>query len=67
MKLKGGRGQWVALGILAIGSSLCRPAHAAADVADMDISELVELRVSPFDVAQHLDRGYRASNAVTRC
>ena len=33
------------------------PACAAADVADMDITELVNVRVSPFDVASHLDRG----------
>ncbi len=38
---------------------------AAADVADMDIAELVNVRVSPFDVASHLDRGYRASNSVS--
>ncbi|WP_341890619.1 TonB-dependent receptor [Variovorax sp. YR752] len=38
---------------------------AARDVADMDISELVNVRVSPFDVSSHLDRGYRASNAVS--
>ena len=35
------------------------------DIADMDLSELVQLRVSPFDVATRLDRGYRASNAVS--
>jgi iron complex outermembrane receptor protein len=35
------------------------------DVADMDITELVNVRVSPFDVSSHLDRGYRASNAVS--
>src|SRR5688572_737810 len=35
------------------------------DVADMDITELVNVRVSPFDVSAHLDRGYRASNAVS--
>ena len=41
---------------------------AAADapaIADMDITELVTIRLSPFDVATHLDRGYRASNAVS--
>lgn len=38
---------------------------AARDVADMDISELVNVRVSPFDVSSHLDRGYRAANAVS--
>jgi iron complex outermembrane recepter protein len=37
----------------------------SADVADMDISELVQVRVSPFDVETGLDRGYRASNAVS--
>jgi iron complex outermembrane receptor protein len=31
----------------------------------MDITELVHVRVSPFDVSTHLDRGYRASNAVS--
>jgi iron complex outermembrane receptor protein len=31
----------------------------------MDITELVNVRVSPFDVSSHLDRGYRASNAVS--
>ena len=43
-------------------------AAGAADapaVADMDITELVKIRLSPFDVAAHLDRGYRASNAVS--
>lgn len=34
-------------------------------IADMDITELVTVRLSPFDVAAHLDRGYRASNAVS--
>ncbi|MEO6281126.1 TonB-dependent receptor [Roseateles sp.] len=31
----------------------------------MDITELVKVRLSPFDVAAHLDRGYRASNTVS--
>lgn len=31
----------------------------------MDIGELVNVQLSPFDVATHLDRGYRASNAVS--
>ncbi|MFA7403583.1 MAG: TonB-dependent receptor [Pelobacteraceae bacterium] len=35
------------------------------DVADMDIGELVNVRVSPFDVSTHLDSGYRASNSVS--
>lgn len=49
---------------VAIGG--CGPAAlAAGDVADMDITELVTVRISPFDVARHLDRGYRASNSVS--
>jgi iron complex outermembrane receptor protein len=35
------------------------------DVADMDIGELVKVRVSPFDVSSFLDKGYRASNSVS--
>jgi iron complex outermembrane receptor protein len=35
------------------------------DIADMDIDELVGLRVSPFAVATRLDKGYRASNSVS--
>lgn len=35
------------------------------DLADMDIDELVNVRVSPFDVSTHLDRGYHASNSVS--
>lgn len=35
------------------------------NVADMDIAELVNLRVSPFEVATNLDRGYLASNSVS--
>ncbi|MEJ2405651.1 MAG: TonB-dependent receptor [Candidatus Thiodiazotropha sp.] len=33
--------------------------------AEMDIGELMNVRVSPFDVASYQDRGYRASNSVT--
>jgi iron complex outermembrane recepter protein len=35
------------------------------NVADMDLEELLKVRVSPFEVATQLDRGYRASNAVS--
>lgn len=35
------------------------------DVADMDLEELANVRVSPFDVSAHLDSGYRASNSVS--
>jgi iron complex outermembrane recepter protein len=48
---------------------LHQPAAATAaypkDVADMDITELVKVRVSPFDVSTRLDSGYRASNSVS--
>ncbi|MBN2706461.1 MAG: TonB-dependent receptor [Deltaproteobacteria bacterium] len=35
------------------------------DVADMDIRELVKVRVSPFEVSSFLDSGYHASNSVS--
>jgi PAS domain S-box-containing protein len=34
-------------------------------VADMDLGELGDLRISPFDVSTKFDDGYRASNSVT--
>jgi iron complex outermembrane receptor protein len=40
-------------------------ANQAKDVADMDIGELVNVRVSPFDVSTQFDSGYRASNSVS--
>jgi iron complex outermembrane receptor protein len=45
-----------------------RPATAdthAQTVADMDISELVNVVVSPFEVSTQLDSGYKASNSVS--
>jgi iron complex outermembrane receptor protein len=41
------------------------PAATAGNVADMDLEELVKVRVSPFDVSTRLDDGYRASNSVS--
>jgi iron complex outermembrane receptor protein len=35
------------------------------EVADLDITELVDVRISPFEVAVGLDDRYRASNSVT--
>lgn len=40
-------------------------AASPKDVADMDLEELANVRVSPFDVSAHLDSGYRASNSVS--
>lgn len=59
-------GWWNTATVLAMVGML-PPASAAAerDVADMDITELVNVLVSPFDVSSHLDRGYRASNALS--
>lgn len=34
-------------------------------VEDLDIDELIMVRVSPFDVELNLDRGYQTSNSVT--
>lgn len=39
--------------------------NSKKDVADMDLVELANVRVSPFDVSAYLDQGYRASNAVS--
>lgn len=59
---------WATPVVLALAGIQSPPVSAATDgrdVADMDITELVNVRVSPFDVSSHLDRGYRASNAVS--
>lgn len=57
---------WRAVVALAFAFWLAAPAAAQAkDVADMDIAELVNVRVSPFDVSTGLDSGYRASNSVS--
>lgn len=37
---------------------------ARKDVADMDLAELANGHVSPFEVSAYLDSGYRASNSV---
>ncbi len=59
----------VAPGLLpvAVADDLPNPApvEPAKDIVDMDIRELVKVRVSPFDVSTHLDNGYRASNSVS--
>jgi len=41
------------------------PADSSVDVADMDITELVNVRISPFEVSTQLDRGYLASNSIS--
>ena len=46
-------------------ASAADPPRPPAEVADMDIAELVKLPISPFEVAARLDRGYQASNAVS--
>ena len=55
--------------VLVLVGLVTPPAMAAVpanpNVADMDISELVNVRVSPFDVFSHLDQGCRAANAVS--
>lgn len=45
--------------------SALAPGNPAKSVADMDITELVLVKVSPFEVSSQLDSGYRASNAVS--
>jgi iron complex outermembrane receptor protein len=69
-------GLWATCAVLALAGLGSLPAKgaedgrapetpASPDVADMDITELVNVRVSPFDVSSHLDRGYLASNTVS--
>jgi iron complex outermembrane receptor protein len=48
-----------------VSSAMAQGASSTKDVADMDIAELVNVRVSPFDVSSHLDSGYRASNSIS--
>jgi iron complex outermembrane receptor protein len=70
----------ILLGVLAPGPFVAGAESAAApdplqaatgataappNVADMDLAELVNVRVSPFDVSTRLDLGYRASNSVS--
>jgi len=50
---------------VAMADTSSSPAVQEKDVADMDIGELVEVRVSPFEVSTRLDSGYRASNSVS--
>jgi len=68
---------FVSIALIFLLAILHQPAAAAAettgavsaahpkDVADMDITELVKVRVSPFDVSTRFDSGYRASNCVS--
>ncbi|HSW08895.1 TonB-dependent siderophore receptor [Aquabacterium sp.] len=65
-------GRRLAVAIAALSGLTLDAASAAGseagppgEVADMDIADLVKLRVSPFDVSTRLDTGYRASNAVS--
>jgi iron complex outermembrane receptor protein len=55
----------VAAGLVLTAMAAGATAAEGPAVADLDITELVKVRLSPFDVAAHLDRGYRASNAVS--
>jgi iron complex outermembrane receptor protein len=57
---------WRATVAIALALWFISPAAGQAkDVADMDIGELVNVRISPFDVSTRLDSGYRASNSVS--
>lgn len=51
------------VGIETIASG--KPDDTRKDVADMDLAELVNVKVSPFDVSTQLDNGYLASNSVS--
>ncbi|MEJ2622745.1 MAG: hypothetical protein P8163_21635, partial [Candidatus Thiodiazotropha sp.] len=57
----------------AISAQVTEPSDSTAEpssymvdpFAEMDIGELMNVRVSPFEVASYQDRGYLASNSVT--
>jgi iron complex outermembrane receptor protein len=53
------------LGLWLEPSPVAAQRTGAGDVADMDIAELVNVRISPFEVSSHLDSGYRAANSVS--
>jgi iron complex outermembrane receptor protein len=60
----------VGMGISASASASAQPVAPLGSaplngVADLDIDELVKVRVSPFEVSTRLDNGYRASNSVS--
>jgi iron complex outermembrane recepter protein len=40
-------------------------AEPSNELADLDLAQLLKVRVTPFDVAAYLDRGYQASNSVS--
>jgi iron complex outermembrane recepter protein len=58
-------------GLLVLGSPPLQaaepsgPTDPAKDVVDMDLAELVKVRVSPFEVSTRFDNGYSASNSVS--
>lgn len=55
---------WSSSALLMLGLLGSSAVHAE-DIADMDITELVNVRVSPFEVSSALDSGYLASNSVS--
>lgn len=55
----------IPLGTVEPAEPLAETGGAGKAVADMDIEELVGVKVSPFEVSSHLDRGYSASNSVS--
>ncbi|QPK64862.1 TonB-dependent receptor [Methylomonas sp. LL1] len=59
-------GLWLRQPPIAMAAELAAPpAEPGKDVADMDITELVNVPVSPFEVSSQLDSGYHASNSVS--
>lgn len=62
---KHGNIETFALGMQTVTNADTTSSVQAKDVADMDLLELANLHVSPFDVSIQLDSGYRASNSVS--
>lgn len=51
--------------VVVLAGNTATPTTRTKDIADMDIAELAQVKVSPFEVSSHLDQGYRASNSVS--
>jgi iron complex outermembrane receptor protein len=49
----------------AMADQAASAAPAGRDVVEMDLEELVKVRISPFDVSTSFDNGYSASNSVS--
>src|ERR1043166_3412832 len=52
-------------GCTPLWSAEATPSTGQKDVFEMGVDELVDVRISPFDVSTQLDNGYRAAHSVS--